>query len=89
MHEYVRSGSQCACAKPHHPWLTTLPQQLSDFLQSPHGEFKKWQRVLKQLPSLATDHVSLGDTVKVARPSKPATPIGPYERSTEAITALA
>lgn len=55
---------------PHRQWLTTLPQQLNAFLQSPHGEFKKWQRVLKQLPQLATDHVVLGDTIQVGLPEQ-------------------
>ncbi|AVJ55407.1 tRNA 5-methoxyuridine(34)/uridine 5-oxyacetic acid(34) synthase CmoB [Idiomarina sp. OT37-5b] len=55
---------------PHAAWLETLPAQLRQFTDKPHGDFRKWQRVLKQLPSLSIerdDDVSLGDTVTVGR----------------------
>ncbi|WP_290652590.1 tRNA 5-methoxyuridine(34)/uridine 5-oxyacetic acid(34) synthase CmoB [Idiomarina sp.] len=53
---------------PHAAWLETLPTQLRQFSDKPHGDFKKWQRVLKQLPDIElTDSadVDLGDTISI------------------------
>jgi len=53
---------------PHKAWLETLPRQLHNFLSKPHGDFRKWQRVLKQLPDITTEQqatASLGDTVGI------------------------
>ena len=49
---------------PHAAWLETLPTQLRQFTDKPHGDFRQWQRVLKQLPELCGD-AELGDTVSV------------------------
>ncbi|MGM0526415.1 MAG: tRNA 5-methoxyuridine(34)/uridine 5-oxyacetic acid(34) synthase CmoB [Pseudomonadota bacterium] len=53
---------------PHRAWLETLPRQLHDFLDKPHGDFRKWQRVLKQLPVISTEqpvNASLGDAISI------------------------
>lgn len=50
---------------PHAQWLDTLAPQLTAFRNNPHGNLKRWQRVLQQLPSLTTQHAELSDTVAV------------------------
>lgn len=52
---------------PHRAWLETLPRQLREFTDNPHGHFNKWQRVLGQLPRFDPEQLqaSLGDTVTV------------------------
>lgn len=56
---------------PHAAWLEVLPGLLKQFSNKPHGDFRKWQRVLKQLPDITltdTAEVSLGDTVTLGSP---------------------
>ncbi|MGM0429438.1 MAG: tRNA 5-methoxyuridine(34)/uridine 5-oxyacetic acid(34) synthase CmoB [Pseudomonadota bacterium] len=50
---------------PHAQWLDTLAPQLTTFKNNPHGNLKRWQRVLKQLPELTAEHIELSDTVQV------------------------
>lgn len=52
---------------PHHQWLETLPRQLREFTDNPHGHFTKWQRILTQLPRFDAEQIqaSPGDTVTV------------------------
>ena len=50
-------------------WLVTLAPQLNEWLKSQqHGELKAWLKVLEQLPQVAPEQVSLGDTVTVTNP---------------------
>lgn len=51
----------------HAAWLETLPKQLREFSDKPHGDFNKWQRVLRQLPSFDHQQVNaqLTDTVTI------------------------
>lgn len=55
---------------PHAQWLDTLAPQLTAFKNNPHGNLKRWQRVLQQLPELTTEHVELSDTVQVGHSSE-------------------
>lgn len=52
---------------PHSQWLDTLAPQLTAFKNNPHGNLKRWQRVLTQLPDLTAEHVELSDTVQVGK----------------------
>lgn len=48
-------------------WLEVLPAQLSHWQQHQlHGEWAHWHSCVRQLPQLVAQHVSLGDTIKVA-----------------------
>ncbi|MGM0631393.1 MAG: tRNA 5-methoxyuridine(34)/uridine 5-oxyacetic acid(34) synthase CmoB [Pseudomonadota bacterium] len=55
---------------PHAQWLDTLAPQLTAFKNNPHGNLKRWQRVLQQLPELTTEHIELSDTVQVGLSSE-------------------
>ncbi|RUO67202.1 tRNA 5-methoxyuridine(34)/uridine 5-oxyacetic acid(34) synthase CmoB [Idiomarina ramblicola] len=55
---------------PHAPWLDTLAPQLTAFKNNPHGNLKRWQRILTQLPELTARHVALSDTVQVGSPNE-------------------
>lgn len=55
---------------PHAQWLDTLAPQLTAFKNNPHGNLKRWQRVLQQLPKLKSEHVELADTVRVGSPNE-------------------
>ena len=50
---------------PHSQWLDTLAPQLTAFKNNPHGNLKRWQRVLTLLPDLTAKHVKLSDTVQI------------------------
>lgn len=50
---------------PHSQWLDTLAPQLTAFKNNPHGNLKRWQRVLTQLPNLTAKQVELSDTVQI------------------------
>lgn len=54
---------------PHARWLDTLAPQLTAFRNNPHGNLKRWHRILEQLPSLTTQHAELSDTVTVGHAS--------------------
>ena len=47
-------------------WLETLPGQLKHWeLEASHGDLPKWQKVLKNLPEVSTNHVNLQDKVQI------------------------
>jgi len=52
---------------PHNQWLDTLAPQLTAFKNNPHGNLKRWQRILTQLPNLTAKHLDLSDTVQVGK----------------------
>ncbi|MCA1767216.1 MAG: tRNA 5-methoxyuridine(34)/uridine 5-oxyacetic acid(34) synthase CmoB [Idiomarina sp.] len=52
---------------PHAQWLDTLAPQLTSFKTNPHGNLKRWQRILQQLPELTAEHIQLSDTIQVGR----------------------
>ncbi|EKE80796.1 tRNA 5-methoxyuridine(34)/uridine 5-oxyacetic acid(34) synthase CmoB [Idiomarina xiamenensis] len=60
-----RDDLQALLNGPLHPWLAHVAPQLASWQQQPHGDFKRWQRVLAQLPALKSDTYQLGDTVSV------------------------
>ncbi len=47
------------------PWLNVLPQQLTEWQETGHGDFERWLRALKKLPETTPDHVDLKNAVKV------------------------
>ncbi|WP_428775647.1 tRNA 5-methoxyuridine(34)/uridine 5-oxyacetic acid(34) synthase CmoB [Vibrio sp.] len=47
-------------------WLTSLPQQLTDWQNAQHGDFERWLRALKKIPQGTPDHVELKECVAVA-----------------------
>ena len=55
---------------PHKQWLDTLAPQLTAFNNNPHGNLKRWQRVIEQLPHIPTENCQLGDTVTVGSPEE-------------------
>lgn len=46
------------------PWLETLPLQLKQWQQEPHGEYAKWCKTIDLLPELQADFVDLQQGVK-------------------------
>lgn len=68
--EWFKDSLRRLIDSPHHAWLETLPAQLRQFSAKPHGDFRKWQRVLTQLPALPREHAELGDTVSVGTPDQ-------------------
>lgn len=44
-------------------WLNTLPQQLSEWQDTPHGDFDRWLRALNKLPNTAPDQIDLKHSV--------------------------
>ncbi len=46
-------------------WLNVLPQQLTDWQNSEHGDFPRWMRALKKIPSEVPDHIELKSQVRV------------------------
>ncbi|MFD0966298.1 tRNA 5-methoxyuridine(34)/uridine 5-oxyacetic acid(34) synthase CmoB [Seminibacterium arietis] len=46
-------------------WLETLPLQLKQWQQQPHGEYEKWSKVIDFLPHLQAEHVNLKTAVMV------------------------
>lgn len=46
-------------------WLNVLPQQLTDWQNSEHGDFPRWMRALKKIPSEEPDHIDLESQVRV------------------------
>lgn len=46
-------------------WLNVLPQQLTDWQNSEHGDFPRWMRALKKIPSEEPDHIELKSQVRV------------------------
>lgn len=46
-------------------WLNVLPQQLTDWQNSEHGDFPRWMRALKKIPSEEPDHIDLKSQVRV------------------------
>ncbi|MDP5255050.1 MULTISPECIES: tRNA 5-methoxyuridine(34)/uridine 5-oxyacetic acid(34) synthase CmoB [unclassified Vibrio] len=46
-------------------WLNVLPQQLTDWQNSEHGDFPRWLRALKKIPSDRPDHIELQSQVRV------------------------
>ncbi len=52
-------------------WLTTLPSQLYQWEKEHlHGQFGRWQRVLKKFPELQTDNIDIKNAVKVGSPGE-------------------
>ncbi|WP_456295906.1 tRNA 5-methoxyuridine(34)/uridine 5-oxyacetic acid(34) synthase CmoB [Vibrio sp. AK197] len=47
-------------------WLNTLPQQLTDWQNTPHGDFERWLRALKKIPEGAAQHIDLKDSVSLS-----------------------
>ncbi|MEI5638848.1 MULTISPECIES: tRNA 5-methoxyuridine(34)/uridine 5-oxyacetic acid(34) synthase CmoB [unclassified Pseudoalteromonas] len=47
-------------------WLETLPAQLSHWQkEAQHGDWPKWEKVLKNLPELPHDHVDITNKVEI------------------------
>ena len=52
-------------------WLETLPATIREWQQhNQHGDFKKWQRVIQQLPALTAQHVDLASQVQIGAASE-------------------
>ena len=52
-------------------WLETLPSQLKHWQnEASHGDLPKWQKVLKNLPEVATKHVNIIDKVEIGAPGE-------------------
>ncbi|MGF1739896.1 tRNA 5-methoxyuridine(34)/uridine 5-oxyacetic acid(34) synthase CmoB [Vibrio profundum] len=47
------------------PWLNTLPQQLTDWNNSEHGDMSRWLRALNKFPVEAPDNIELKDEVSL------------------------
>jgi tRNA (mo5U34)-methyltransferase len=45
------------------PWLDTLPRQLTDWQQKPHGDFDHWLKALDRLPHMTPDIIELKQQV--------------------------
>lgn len=48
------------------PWLNTLPSQLTDWQNQPHGDLARWCRVLQKIPTNINASVELSDSVKIS-----------------------
>ena len=48
------------------PWLNVLPQQLSDWQSSEHGDFERWINALKKIPTDRPDQIDIINQVNVA-----------------------
>ncbi|WGW01501.1 tRNA 5-methoxyuridine(34)/uridine 5-oxyacetic acid(34) synthase CmoB [Vibrio sp. YMD68] len=48
------------------PWLNTLPQQLTDWQNAEHGDFERWLRALKKIPSGKPDNIDLKESVSLS-----------------------
>ncbi|WP_440053301.1 tRNA 5-methoxyuridine(34)/uridine 5-oxyacetic acid(34) synthase CmoB [Pseudoalteromonas sp. T1lg65] len=47
-------------------WLNTLPAQLTHWQkEAQHGDWPAWEKVLKNLPEIATEHVNIKDRVEI------------------------
>ncbi|GEK10064.1 tRNA 5-methoxyuridine(34)/uridine 5-oxyacetic acid(34) synthase CmoB [Pseudoalteromonas sp. McH1-7] len=47
-------------------WLETLPAQLSHWQkEAQHGDWPKWEKVLKNLPDISTSHVNITTKVEI------------------------
>lgn len=46
-------------------WLLTLPSQLTEWENKRHGDFEKWKRVLRKLPSSTPDTIELKREVRI------------------------
>ena len=51
------------------PWLNVLPAQLHEWQKQPHGEFKKWCKLLEKLPRTAPSNVELNTAVQIGSAS--------------------
>ena len=49
-----------------HPWLHTLPQQLFEWQQRPHGDLPKWARVLKKISTHMPSQKDIKNAVSLA-----------------------
>jgi tRNA (mo5U34)-methyltransferase len=48
------------------PWLNVLPQQLSDWQNSEHGDIERWINALKKISTDSPDQIDINSQVKVA-----------------------
>ncbi len=47
-------------------WLNILPQQLTDWQNTPHGDFERWLRALKKIPEGQAENIDIKDSVTLS-----------------------
>lgn len=48
------------------PWLNTLPQQLTDWQNSEHGDFPRWLKALNKIPAQKAENIDLTTSVSLS-----------------------
>ncbi len=48
------------------PWLNTLPQQLTQWQNTEHGDFERWLKALKKIPQGLPDNIDLKNSVTLS-----------------------